>query len=705
MKNLDPARAKWIRIRMGLLCGMMAIGLGGFVSSAYRVQVEDSASWKETAENQRQRRLHIEPKRGGIYDRNGVAIAASVEVPSVSADVVEMLKGIDGQNAQAAALIDFSTRIAGVLGMDPSEVHQKLANRRRFAWLKRRVTAEEAQAIRDLGDVKKHGSAYAPGKGAVRGLAVEGEGRRYYPGRELAGPMLGFVAPDGFGKDGLELALDEELRGRAEEVRGLRDRSGRLIFSEGTTDESSLAGHDVHLAIDQAIQRVAERELDVAYRTYETKGASLVVMDPTTGDILAMVSVPGFNPNDYGAAEPDARRGRAVTDRFEPGSVMKVFTVAAALAAGTLKPTDTIFCEHGNYALGNVTIHDTHQNDWLTVTQVLAKSSNIGSLKIGLALGEPGLYGAYRRFGFGEPTGLPLPGEASGVLRPRGRPWYDVETANASFGQGISVTTVQLATAMSAIANGGKMLEPILIRKVVDARGNVVKEWTPRVRREVVPRAVAKTVTEMLTAVVEQGGTGVEAAMPGFRVAGKTSTAQKVDPATGKYSMDKFTASFVGFVPAERPRLVLAVVLDEPTIGRYGGDLAGPVFRRVAEASLRYLGVPPSNAAPKIKDVKGEDAAPNLVAIKQGEPEPPEDSAAPAPAVAGPAPVAGPPLPSSVKVPDTAGMGARDAVRSVGAVGLVPVIEGSGKLVKQLPPAGSAVPKGSSVRLVFEPAS
>ncbi|MDF2696127.1 MAG: Cell division protein FtsI, partial [Labilithrix sp.] len=227
MKNLDPARAKWIRVRMGLLCGLMALGLGGFVSSAYRVQVEDASSWKEAAENQRQRRLHIEPKRGGIYDRNGAALAASVEVPSISADVVEMLKGIDGQNAQGAALIEFSTRIAAALGMDPSDVHQKLASKRRFVWLKRRVTAEEAQAVRDLGDPKKQTPGVTgPGKGTVKGLGVEGEGRRYYPGRELAGPVLGFVAPDGFGKDGLELSLDEELRGRVEEVRGLRDRSG-----------------------------------------------------------------------------------------------------------------------------------------------------------------------------------------------------------------------------------------------------------------------------------------------------------------------------------------------------------------------------------------------------------------------------------------------------------------------------------------------
>lgn len=704
MKNLDPSRAKWIKVRMGLLCGLMALGLGAFVSSAYRVQVEDSAAWTETAEAQRQRRLHIQPKRGAIYDRNGAALAASVEVPSVSASVVEMLKGIEGANAQGAALIEYASRIAGALGMDPSDVHQKLATRRPFVWLKRRVTAEEAQAIRELGDLKKAPSGSGPTKGPVRGLSVEGEGRRYYPGRELAGPVLGFVAPDGLGKDGLELSLDEELRGRVEEVRGLRDRSGRLIFAEGT-EEKGLAGHDVQLSLDQAIQRVAERELDAAYRTYETKGASLVVMDPTSGEILALASVPGFNPNDYGEAEADARRDRAVTDRFEPGSVMKVFTVAAALAAGSLKPTETVFCEHGTYSLGNVTIHDTHENDWLTTTQVLAKSSNIGALKIGLALGEPGLYAAYRRFGFGEPTGLPLPGEASGVLRPKSRAWFEVETANASFGQGISVTTVQLAVAMSAIANGGKVMEPILVRKISDSRGNAVKEWPPHVRREAVPLSVAKTVSEMLTAVVEEGGTGVEAALPGFRVAGKTATAQKVDPATGKYSEDRYTASFVGFVPAEKPRLVVAVVLDEPMIGRYGGDLAGPVFRRVAEASLRYLGVPPSSATPRMKNAKGDED----VAVKVPEPSKPElapVAVAPAkPASAGPPPASGPPLPSSVKVPDTAGMGARDAMRAMGSAGLVPVIEGSGKLVRQLPAAGSAVPKGTSVRLVFEPAS
>lgn len=696
MKNLDPARARWIRFRMGLLCGTMALGLGGFVSSAYRVQVEDGASWKETAENQRQRRLHIEPKRGAIYDRNGASLAASVEVPSVSADVVEMLRGIEQPAARDAALAEFAPRIAAVLGLDPTELHQKLASKRRFVWLKRRISAEEAQGLRDLGDPKKQARA-------IKGLNIEGEGRRYYPGRELAGPVLGFVAPDGFGKDGLELSLDEELRGRVEEVKGLRDRSGRLIFSEGTNNEDALAGHDVTLALDQGIQHVVERELGVAQRTYETKGASLVVMDPHTGDILALASVPGYNPNDYADSDVDARRDRAVTDRFEPGSVMKVFTVAAALAGGTLKPNDSIYCEHGTYQLANVTIHDTHLNDWLSPTGILAKSSNIGALKIALGLGEPALYAAYRRFGFGEPTGLPIPGEAAGVLRPRGRAWFDVETANASFGQGISVTTVQLAVAMSAIANGGKVMEPILVRKITDSRGNVVKEWSTHVRREAVPASVAKTVAEMLTAVVEEGGTGVEAAMSGFRVAGKTATAQKVDPTTGKYSEDKYTASFVGFVPADKPRLVVAVVLDEPMIGRYGGDLAGPVFRRVAEASLRYLGVPPANNAPKIKTVnRAEDPADAMLAAMKA--DAPAGSNAPPPRATPPIEF-GPPPPNAVRVPDAMGLGARDAVRMIGNAGLVPQVEGTGRLVKQVPNAGSAVPKGSNVRLVFEPAS
>jgi cell division protein FtsI (penicillin-binding protein 3) len=559
--------------------------------------------------------------------------------------------------------------------------------------------------VREVSDAAS-ASASLPGRGrtpepkskarAIRGLSIEGEGHRYYPGRELAGPVLGFVAPDGMGKDGIELALDEDLRGKVEEVHGLRDRSGRLIF-EGANDGRALQGNDVVMSLDEGIQHVAERELDAAMHTYETKGGSLVVVEPTTGEILALASVPGYNPNDYTGSEVDARRDRSVTDRFEPGSVMKPFMLAGALAAGTLKPTDTIDCEHGIYQIGGVTIHDTHLNDLLTPTQILAKSSNIGALKIGLQLGEPGLYATYRRFGFGEPTGIPLPGEAAAVLRPKGRAWYDSETASASFGQGITVTTLQLVMAMSAIANGGKLLEPILVKKVTDGRGDTVRESSARVRREVVPPGVARALGDMLTAVTEEGGTAVEAAIPGFRVAGKTSTAQKVDPSTGKYSTEKFTAVFVGFVPVEHPRLVVGVVLDEPMIGRYGGDLAGPVFRRVAEASLRCLGVTPSAGSAKVASFRREadSAAATLAAIKP----------APLPPPAPPSALAGPPPPGCVRVPDATGLAAHDVVVSVSKAGLVPQIEGWGRAVRQSPGPGAAAPRGSPVRVVLEPAS
>jgi cell division protein FtsI (penicillin-binding protein 3) len=681
----------------------MGLALGGIVSSAWRVQVEDGPEWRDMAEKQRQRRLHIEPKRGTIFDRNGTPLAVSIEVPSISADVAEMLHGVEGRPAQDAALHDAAARLAQVLTLDGAELYTRLSARHRFVWIKRRVSGDEASAVRDLGDAKKQAHP-------VRGLTIEGEGRRYYPGRELAGPLLGFVAPDGQGKDGVELALDEDLKGKVEEVRGLRDRSGRLIF-EGSNDSHALSGGDAVLSIDEGIQHVAERELDAAMRTYETKGGSLVVVDPSTGEIYAVASVPGFNPNDYTESDADARRDRTVTDRFEPGSVMKPFLMAGALAAGTLKPTDQIDCEHGVYTIAGVTIHDTHVSDMLSPTQILAKSSNIGALKIGLALGEPGLYGTYRRFGFGEATGLPLPGEAAGVLRPKARAWFDAETASASFGQGVSVTTIQLAMAMSAIANGGRLLEPILVKRIVDSTGATVRETSVRVRHEVVPPGVAHTLAEMLTAVTEEGGTAVEAAVPGFRVAGKTSTAQKVDPSTGKYSTEKYTAVFVGFVPVEHPRIVVAVVLDEPMIGRYGGDLAGPVFRRVAEASLRYLGVTPSASSAKIAAVRRQgDPADATLAIMKPPPSatPPAPSALAAQAPAAPATV----LPATavqpagaVRVPDTAGMPVRDAVAAITKAGLLPQIEGWGRAVRQAPVAGSSTAKGSTVRVVLEPAS
>jgi cell division protein FtsI (penicillin-binding protein 3) len=694
VRNLDPERARWIRVRMGVLCGLMGLGCGLLVSSAHKLQVDDGQAWREMAEAQRQRRMHVAPKRGTVHDRNGVSLAVSVEVPSISADAFEMLRVYDAKTLPDA-LRRISAQIGKALGMTPDEVAAKIRQKRRFVWLKRRVSAEEVEAMRALGDPKKTANP-------IRGIQIEGEGRRYYPNRDLAGPVLGFVAPDGEGKDGLELQLEDELRGHAEEVKGLRDRSGRLLFAEGVSNEKALAGHSVYLSIDQGIQYIAEQELASAVRTYEASGGSVVVVDPATGELLAMASSPHFNPNDYGQSPPEARRNRSIHDRFEPGSTIKVFTLAAALAARTLTPTQQIYCEKGSMAIDNVIIHDTHVSEWLTPTQLLAVSSNIGAAKVGIELGEAKLYEAFRRFGFGEPTGLPLPGEAGGVLRSRGRPWVQVETAAASFGQGVSTTTLQLGMAISAIANGGKLMEPILVKRIVDGQGNLVREHSPRVRREAVPAHVARTMSEMLVAVTEGEGTGIEAAFQGFKVAGKTATAQKADPQTGRYTQDRFTASFLGFVPADRPRVAIVVVLDEPMLTHAGGAVAAPVFRRIAEFSLRYLGVKPEGSGDVSLANVGRDAA----AAAAGSAAP-ASSAAPWRTVAPPASPDLPVIPvndgPSASLPAFVGMPARDALRTAYALGVAPSLLGSGVVARQEPSPGTVVPRGTVVRLFLEP--
>ncbi len=695
MRNLDPQRARWIRIRMGLLCGFMGLGLGAIVSGAYRIQVEDGDQWLELAERQRQRRLHIQPKRGAIYDRNGAPLAESVEVPSVSMDAVEMLRGIEAKYLPVR-IQQYAERIAAALDLPVEEVTDKLKRHHRFAWLKRRISEDEVQKLRALGD---RGQRYP-----IAGLTIEGEGHRFYPNRELAGPLLGFVSPDGDGREGLELSLEHELKGHASEVHGLRDRSGRLLFSEGLEDEQALAGHNVYLTIDKGIQFTAERELNAAMKTYEAIGGSIVVVDPTSGEIMAMASAPGFNPNDYSVADPDARRNRAVADRFEPGSVMKVFTIATALAAKSVAPDASIYCEEGTMQIDNVTIHDTHVSKWLTVTQILSISSNIGAGKIALGLGEPRLYEGFRRFGFGDPTGIPFPGEAMGVLRPRARSWVPVETAVAGFGQGIGVSTLQLAMGMAAVANNGRLLEPILVKRVSDGTGVTLSDAAPHVRRDAVPPQVAQMMSEMLVAVTEGEGTGVEAAIPGFKVAGKTGTAQKIDPATGKYTDTHYVASFTGFVPAEKPRLVIAVVLDDPIGGTHaGGSVAGPVFRRVGEMALRYLGVTPRGTVPmKLSELaeraKTGDVAGNTYhVLAEGKPVEPAGAAS--------AVSSGPAKAGEAKVPDFAGWPQREAVKTALGLGLVPTVEGTGRLSRQEPPAGTVLPKGSTIKLIFEPST
>jgi cell division protein FtsI (penicillin-binding protein 3) len=354
-------------------------------------------------------------------------------------------------------------------------------------------------------------------------------------------------------------------------------------------------------------------------------------------------------------------------------------------------------------AIDNIVIHDTHINKWLTPTQILQVSSNIGAAKTALGLGEARLYEGLRRFGFGDSTGIPFPGENVGVLRPRGRPWVQVETAAAAYGQGISVTTIQLAMGMAAIANHGRLLEPILVKRVTDGTGVELNTASPRLRRDAVPPHIADMVAEMLVAVTEGEGTGVEAAIPGFRVAGKTATAQKIDPATGKYTDAHYVASFVGFVPVEKPRLVIAVVLDEPMGGTHaGGSVAAPVFRRIGEMALRYLGVYPKGSVPmKLSDVsKGVDKDLAVGAYQVIGEARQADKPANATMT-----VTSPMRAGEARVPDFSGYPAREAVKAAIALGLVPAVEGTGRLARQEPAAGAVIAKGATIKLVFEPPS
>jgi cell division protein FtsI (penicillin-binding protein 3) len=692
MNRLRTPEGRWIRVRMGIICGALAFAAGLVVAAGHAVMIRDGADWHELADRQRQRRLRLVPKRGSLYDRNGGPLAISIDVPSVSLDAIELLRGVPPEEIPVVARTA-AERIAQGLGLDPAEVEKKILRRKRFAWLKRRISVDEADKLRELSGETLEGEA------PLRGLLVEAEGHRYYPQRALGGSLLGFVAPDGIGKDGVELALDTELAGHRELLRGLRDRSGRLLFMDGIQDEQALAGHDIYLTIDQGIQNVAERELARAAQTFEALGGSVIVVAPATGEILALANWPGYNPNDYRFSEPEMRRARGVTDRFEPGSTAKIFTLAAGLDTGVVKPNERMYCENGSITIDGITIRDTHPAEWLSLTQVLATSSNICAAKIGLEMGAKRLHDAFRRFGFGQETGLPVPGENAGVLQPRGRPWVPVETASAAFGQGIAVTNLQLVMATAAIANGGRLMEPLLVRRVNAGNGELVREAAPRVRRQVVSAAVARTVAEMMIAVTEGNGTGVQAAVDGFIVAGKTGTAQKAHRGKGGYSLDDHTSSFVGFVPARQPVLAIAVTLDEPALDHSAASVAAPVFRRIAEAALNYLGVTPKKKeSADVRQLVGASdparAAYEVIRRAQGKKPPVQEHSGATKLSAG-----------MVRVPDLTGFPVREALRKGAELGLEPRVIGTGLLAHQEPQPGAVIEKGEALVMVFEPAT
>ena len=655
MKN-RPQR--WFRARIALLGVCVMCVAAVVVVRAFHLQIASGDRLREMAEGQHLRELRVSPRRGAIYDRHGAELAVSADVDSVYANP-RRLKAMD-QDPRTVA-----RRIAKILDVDRERLAKRLSADRYFVWIERRVTPNEATRIRELD---------------IPGVELTTEARRYYPNRHLAAHLVGFADIDGRGIEGIELAYEDRLRGSDRRVAAIRDRRGHVVFADDMEDDRSMQGQSVVLTIDKAIQHIAERELALGVRTFEARGGSVVVMDPSTGEILALANYPPFNPNEPSKHETAHRRNRAVVDRFEPGSTVKPFTMAAALAAGAVKPNQSINCENGVTRMGGRLLHDAHPYEWLTPTQVLAYSSNIGTAKIALDLGKKELYRGFRRFGFGEPTGLGVPGETAGILR-HYRRWYEIDTATASFGQGMSVTNVQLATAMSAIANGGRLMQPMLVRRMTDGHGATIEERKPRVRRQVVPRRVAKLVGQMLTAVTEPGGTAIEAAVDGYLVAGKTGTAQKADYVHGGYAKDKWLASFIGFAPAERPAVVISVVIDEPVIAHYGGTVAGPVFRRIAEVTLRHMGTAPEGRQAVLAKKKEHQ-----IAVAEAEPAPEEEAVEK----------------GESAVPDVRSLPLRQAVIALHAESLVPEVTGSGVVVAQDPAPGKAVSHGALVRIQLE---
>lgn len=680
MRNLDPKRAAWMRRRIVFLT-ILLLGFGGAVGRrAYRLHVSDAQALRDRADRQYSNQVRLTPRRGSIYDRHGAPLAITVDSFHVWANP-------RGLRANGRDFAQVARTLAPLVGGDEARMLGTLVrgSNRHYVRLALQVSPDAAARVRQLG---------------IPGVGTESAPRRYYPNRELAAHVLGFVDVDGAGREGLELTYDERLRGNAGVTDALTDGRRRVIFSERFFDDSGEQGDDLELTIDEGVQRIVEREIALAAMTYEARAVSAVVMDPRTGDVLALASYPSFNPNTPGRSDALAHRNHVTQDRLEPGSTVKPFVIASALDVGAIRADQQIDVGGGVLRVeGGKEIRDSHPMDVLTASGILAFSSNIGAAKIGLSLTRAGLYRALRRFGFGEETNLPLPGESRGVL-PHYRRWYERDAMSISFGQGMSATTIQLASAMAAIANGGRLLRPHIVRAVRDPNGRIVERFQPETIRQVVRPDTARLVADMLIGVTGPTGTAPDAAIEGYLTAGKTGTAQKANLLGTGYDPNRFVASFVGFAPARSARLVIAVVVDEPQIDHVAGQVAAPVFRRIGAAALRHLGVPSSGGGQALAEHQ------RLEHQRENERRRIEREVRRSGAVRGAAGNDETAVPSDeamVRVPDLSGRTARFVVRELARLELVGALQGTGVVISQEPPASTLVEPGTPVTVRLAP--
>jgi len=506
------------------------------------------------------------PRRGMIYDRNLRELAVSINLDSVFIDPALV------EDRQSAA-----NKLSEVLEEDPDVILKKLNNDKRFAWLARRIDARAANDIKRL---------------SIKGIGFIKEPKRVYPNDTLASHVLGFVGLDDEGLEGIELLYDGYLTGTVGWIYSIRDAKKREVHGYEYREIPPADGNDVVLTIDSVVQSFAENALDSTFKKYNAKGGMIVVMDPYTGDILALANRPTFDPNKIGDSSVEARRNRVICDFFEPGSSFKIVTATAVIEEDVIGMDDEIYCENGEFKWSKHIYHDHKPHEWLKFKDIIKHSSNIGTMKSALKVGSKRLYRYIKRFGFGKKTGIDLPGEVEGIIRPTNK-WSKLSLCSISMGQEVTVTAIQLACALSSVANGGFYVKPRIIAKVQDKTGYVIKKFEPRKLHRVMSVETSGKVRGILRGVVEEG-TGTRAEVKGYSPAGKTGTAQKVEE-DGRYSHRKFMSSFIGFLPYDDPKFVVVVLMDEPRPQYYGGTVCAPVFKKVAEQLMRYYKIEPTS--------------------------------------------------------------------------------------------------------------
>ena len=560
---------KGVSGRIGVVCALLVLIFTGFAWRLINVQVLQHDHFSEIAAEKHLFRKVIHARRGRILDRNGEELAVNIPIRTVTAD------GTHIKDPAALAKV-----AAPFLEMPEKELVAKLSTKDPYVVVRKEVSEEKAQAmIRAMEDAK------------LRGLYLEESSIRSYPNGEMLCHVLGYVDHTGRGIDGVEKVFDTELAGHEGFRRIERDRKGLEIVVYRGQEQLPEQGSDIRLTIDMGLQAIVEKEVDEAWKTYHPAGATAILADPNTGEILALACRPNFDPNKFNEAKQDDMRNRAITDMYEPGSTFKIVVAAAALNEGIVDEKTRIYCENGLFQYGGKTIKDHHKAADMGVEEILQFSSNIGSAKMSLRMKDDDYYGYVRRFGFGEKTGIPLHGEIAGLVNPPHR-WDMLTKTRMAFGQSVSVTPIQMVMGMSVIANGGKLMKPRLV--LSKGEGSNIQQTEPV--REVISGKTAKFVSSALQKVVSQQGTAPQAKVDGYTVAGKTGTAQKISP-HGGYLDGRYIVSFAGYLPVENPKLMGLVIVDDAKLGsaaNYGGLVAAPVFSKIGGRAARYLDLPPS---------------------------------------------------------------------------------------------------------------